>query len=359
MIIGVDAGCLGIDDQRLEVGVYQFAVNFLTSLSKIDSENTYYLYSFKPISSTLLRELSSNFKNKVIKPEKGWFKIRLPFQLRIDRVDLFLALSQAMPSHHPFRTIGFIHALDFYDKFHDAGSNKKMKANLEYLINNADMLITGSKFLAKSIKKINNTASIKVVKLGVVDEFSHNGNKYKNKEKYFLFVGSLKPSKNLKNIILAFSKFCKDKKNEFNLLIVGSNFWSDENIEGLIKMEKMEKNIKYLGFVKNKNLPAFYRGAIALLSPSLYEGFGLPIIEAIACGCPVIVGNQSAEKEIVSSGGVLVNPLDTNAIAKAMVKIDLKNQFYRSKAIIDSKKFKWDEFASEVYNVINEYEKKT
>src|SRR3989344_1942694 len=97
MKIGVDAGALSIRDERLKLGVYWVNVNLLRELGKIDRKNTYYLYSFTPIDPELMESFGSRMVNKMLQPKVGWFSLRLPLELKLHPVDVFLGLSQAVP----------------------------------------------------------------------------------------------------------------------------------------------------------------------------------------------------------------------------------------------------------------------
>src|SRR5260221_5538271 len=109
VVIGVDAGCLGVDDDILKAGVYYVAYNLLKQLAKLDKKNIYLLYSFYPIPKDILKEFPKNSKNIVL-PTFSWLNLQLPLSFLKQRPDIFLALSQAMPRFHPFKTIGFVHA---------------------------------------------------------------------------------------------------------------------------------------------------------------------------------------------------------------------------------------------------------
>ncbi len=107
MIIGVDAGMLGITDDRLKVGVYWLAVHLLQQLRTLDRVNTYRLYSFAPIPTTLLQTFGANMENVVLRPTQGWFSLRLPTELILRKPDVFLALGQGVPATTA-KAIGFV-----------------------------------------------------------------------------------------------------------------------------------------------------------------------------------------------------------------------------------------------------------
>jgi glycosyltransferase involved in cell wall biosynthesis len=359
MLIGVDAGCLGITDNRLKVGVYYVAYHLLRELSKIDTKNTYILYSFHPIPKEIMQHFSPSWENIVL-PSKGWLYISFPLQFLKQKPDIFLALNQAMPWYHPFKTIGFIHGLDFMPEFHVYGNNlTKLKKNSEFLIHHANVLLTTSDFLKKSLEKEYKNTSIVVASLGVDTVFFKQTKPYTIHKPYFLFVGSLKPSKNIPNILKAFSIFLKSTKEDYQLLCIGSDFWLDTEIKTMIEELQISSHLTFIPFVDNAALPKYYKGAIAFVSPSLYEGFGIPYLEAMAAGCPVIASTTTSAPEIIGNAGLLVNPDDYKSIAKAMTKIS-EDTSTRNKYIINglekAKQFSWRNFAKNVYHIIQLYE---
>jgi glycosyltransferase involved in cell wall biosynthesis len=277
--------------------------------------------------------------------------LRLSAYFIFHKIDVFIALSQAIPRHHPFKIIGIVHGLDFFKEFH--GKNlKKLKKNTDFMIENSNVVITTSNFLSRSIEKTYKINDVKVLNLGTNLYFKKDGDSYKNKNPYFLFVGSLKPSKNLNRIIKAFLAFQKNNNQKYDLLIIGGDFWFPGYFKELMRKIK-SKNIKYLGMVPNKELPKYYRGAVALVSPSLYEGFGLPLVEAMKCGCPVIAGNKSAEGEVVGEGGILVDPFDYKKISNAMGQIVENNKKLRKLALKSADRFSWNKFAKDFYRSLN------
>ena len=173
-------------------------------------------------------------------------------------------------------------------------------------------------------------------------------NKVKNKykiDKYFLYVGNLYPHKNLENAIISFSEF-REKHKDIKFVITGDkNHWNYNNLVPLIKRLKLENEIIFLDYVEYDDLPKLYSGAIAFIYVSLYEGFGLPLIEAMACGCPVITSNNSSLKEISEQSAIHVEPLSINEIVKGMYNIyedlEYRNELI-DKGLENAAKYSWE-----------------
>jgi len=180
--------------------------------------------------------------------------------------------------------------------------------------------------------------------------------KYKIPKNFLLYVGTLDPRKNVRLILLAFEKL----KRHFPLLklvIVGKNDWKNYEIVKIIKQLGIQDKVIFTGFVPDEELPSFYNSAAVFVFPSLYEGFGLPPLEAMACGCPVITSNTSSLPEVVGDAGIMVNPHDIKGLANAIEKV-LTNKKLRQQMIKNglkqAKKFSWEKCAKETLKV---YEK--
>jgi len=352
MIIGVDAGMLGVTDKRLQVGVWRVAINLLRELVRKDRKNFYRLYSFQPIPSLLMQELGSRMKNVVLRPAWGWFSWRLPLELSVRPVEVFLGLGQALPSISA-RKIGFIYDLGFlaYPQLYP-GSAEKLRRQTENLLRRADRLITISRQVRLEVVKRYHFPSgkIKVGYPGIDRVFSPTGEVYQAKNPYFLFVGALKPQKNLPLLLSAFSQFRAKAKQRVDLYLVGGDYWQDKRISR--EVLKSLKNIKLFGHIEDAKLAEIYRGAVALVVPSLVEGFCLPVVEAMASGTPVIATRVGPLPEIIGEAGILVEPDQAEAMAEAMRKMLEESNLrakYQALGLAQAKKYSWEKFAETVY----------
>lgn len=173
-------------------------------------------------------------------------------------------------------------------------------------------------------------------------------------KKYILFVGTIEPRKNLINLLKAYSLLPEALKNEYLLVIVGGKGWNNETELSEIGQTK---GVKWLGFVSDMDLGEIYRQATIFAYPSLYEGFGLPIIEAQQFGVPVLTSNISSLPEAVGDGGLQVDPHDTKAISRGLQRL-LEDKELREdlsqKAEIHAQNFSWEKAAQETLNLLNE-----
>ena len=176
---------------------------------------------------------------------------------------------------------------------------------------------------------------------------------------YVLFVGSEEPRKNLGTMLKAFFMLKKDKAfSNLKLVKVGdprSERYRQSTLKVITDLG-LHEDVSFTGFVSDEELALYYSNAGCLLFPSLYEGFGLPPLEAMACGCPVVTSNTSSLPEVVGEAGIMVNPYDTNGLAKAIREVltnsKLRDDMVR-KGLEQAKKFSWEKAARQTLEVYN------
>ena len=170
---------------------------------------------------------------------------------------------------------------------------------------------------------------------------------------YLLFVGTVQPRKNIVRLVEAFETL---PGSDVQLVIAGKTGWLAEPIEQRIRSSPAARRIVRLGYVESADLPALYSGAAAFVLPSLYEGFGMPVLEAMACGTPVITSDVSSLPEIAGDAAVLVDPHDPAAIARAMQRVLApdERERLREAGLCRAATFTWDRTARETLAVIRE-----
>lgn len=148
----------------------------------------------------------------------------------------------------------------------------------------------------------------------IIDEFRHA---HDLPERFVLFVGTLEPRKNLRRLIEAVARIATDDP-QLKLVIIGATGWLTSDIAPLVTRLKLADRVIFMGYVDDDDLPRFYQAATVFCYPSLYEGFGLPVLEAMACGTPVVTSNTSSLPELAGDAALLVNPTDVDAIADGL-----------------------------------------
>ena len=178
---------------------------------------------------------------------------------------------------------------------------------------------------------------------------------------YVLFVGTLEPRKNLPRLLEAFARMRKahagSAVQSAQLVVVGGSGWGDDNLSTEIQRLGLSHCVRILGRVSDVHLSTLYRHAVCLALPSLYEGFGLPLVEAMAQGTPVLTSTTSAMPEVAGAAGCLVDPLDVDSIAIGLSKM-LSNPIYRNQLAANSKlqaaRFSWDRAATETLEILTQ-----
>lgn len=364
MKIGIDAGGLGVKDEGLKVGVYTIVKEALIQLSKIDSQNTYSLYSFYPIDPQLMKNFGKNMHNVVVRPSRGWMKIWLPIRLFFDNIDIFIGANQAVPLRLPFstyKTVGIVYDIAF-EKYPElyayAASVSKHRYYSQKTAEKSDKIIAISQKTKDDLVDVYKTPpqKITVAYPGIVE--LPDVKPYTHKNEYFLYVGALKKGKNIPTLLKAYEEFRKTSKRKIDLYLVGGTNWMDPGITGVLEQISAEirSDIYMLGAVTDSTkLSALYRGAVAFVCVSLYEGFGLPFVEAMSVGCPVIASNRGSIPEIVGEAGILKDAYDKKGLAESMTKVATDKKLRHSlaeKGKTQSKRYSFKSFAKAIYSAI-------
>jgi len=183
--------------------------------------------------------------------------------------------------------------------------------------------------------------------------------KYELPDNYVLFVGNIEPRKNITTLIESYTKLRLDLSKKYPLLLVGVNAWRNKAI--FEKIEAAKKNgyniVRPKTYVDDNDIPAVYSGASMLVYPSHYEGFGMPPLEAMSCGIPVITADNSSLPEVVGNAGILIKSTDEKGITSAMQKLmtdtPLRDSLIK-KGYAQSRKFSWDKSAQKIYKALLE-----
>jgi len=353
MRIGVDAGCLGIKDERLKVGVYQVAFNLvkelgrLGNLGRLGKNWEILLYSFRPISPAVIRQLGPKMTNVVVRPAAGWNYLGLPLKLLKDKPDVFVGPSQNLPFFCPPPAVVIVHDLAFerYPQFYK--DFWRLRKNTLRAVKKAKKIIAVSGATKKDLIDFYRVSPGKIVVAYEGCEAIFKPSARKKGKQYFLFVGALKPIKNIPRILEAYDLFLKKTGKDIPFLFAGGDLWLDKEIEPTLARLRLKNKVKFLGYVPPKKLVELYSGALVFVSPSLWEGFGLTLLEAMACSCPVIAGTSGSQPEVVGRAGILVDPESTLEIAKAMIRLAKDSALRRrlsAAGLGRAKNFSWETF---------------
>jgi glycosyltransferase involved in cell wall biosynthesis len=180
--------------------------------------------------------------------------------------------------------------------------------------------------------------------------------KYNIDKPFILYIGGFSPRKNVSFLIDAFSKVHKNLDRDYDLVIVGSNKDDSQKLKEYCSTLDIEKNIKFTGFVSNSLMPIFYNASDLFVYPSLYEGFGLPPLEAMSCGTPVITSDISSIPEVTGDGAILIDPKDTESLMYSIEAILNEKEIWNElsiKGLNRSKLFSWRKTAEQTIDVYN------
>lgn len=368
--------CVGINAryvQRRVTGIEKYILQCLSSLSKKDSKNKYVLFFSNNLVPKL--NLKANFSKFVTKFSTKsafariiWEQFWLSREIRQQGINLFHGTSFVLPLFKPCRYLLTIYDLSYlyYPESYTFLNRLYYQLFLKHSIKMANRIIAISDAAKKEIVKEFNVPEKKidiiypafddhfgVMNKSVARDFLSKN--YNLSEPFFLFVGSLIPRKNLVRIILAFDKIKDESKHK--LVVIGKKGWLYEEIFDTVKKLNLSSKVVFTNYVQESDLPYFYNAASSLVFASLHEGFGIPILEAMACGCPVITSNKSSMPEVAGDSAILVDPLNIGDIAAAMNKIIADKKLREeliNKGLARIKQFSWDKSAEQLLNV---YEK--
>lgn len=270
----------------------------------------------------------------------------------------------------PCKKVVTIHDLIPYTMPETVGNGYLLKflKEMPYIIENSQGILTVSEFSKKDILRFFpiDPDKIFVTPLAANEMFKplDKSNcleiikeKYNISNDFALYIGGFSDRKNVHGLIEAFSKAYPHLNKDFSLVILGSYRDSSQKLIKLVKSLNMEKHIVFAGFIPDEELPIFYNAATAFIYPSFYEGFGLPPLEAMNCGTPVITSNLTSIPEIVDKAGILINPYNTmelqNSIEKLLNDISLQ-QTLRTLSLERAKEFSWNKTST---LTLNAYEK--
>lgn len=244
-----------------------------------------------------------------------------------------------------------------------------LQEELEKACRRADRIITISEFSKQEIMKY---LGIEEKKIAVVPcavdrevfrpdydsaEIRRVAEKYGIKGSYILYLGTLEPRKNITQLIEAYKLLQERAAERPKLVIAGKKGWGFDNIFELVQRYQLKEEVVFTGYVPDEEIPYLLSGALCFVFPSLYEGFGMPPLEAMACGVPVISSNVASIPEVVGDAGILINPKETEELYQAMfamVTDEKKCNELRKRGLERSRQFSWEASAAKLREVYQE-----
>ena len=361
---------IAIDARKLrDFGIGTYIRNLIAALSEIDSENQYVLFVGQQGSHDLA-DLPENFRVVVEKSPSYSARelIALSWRLFRLRLDLYHSTHYVLPAVVPCRAVVTIHDIIhlLYPEFlPSALAFFYAQRMIRRSLSRGDRIIAVSQNTKTDLMdyfKVDGR-KIRVVYSGVTDRYRNELSQaeistwleeFSIDQPYLLFVGNPKPHKNLDNVVKAYGRALEIHDFEADLVCVGDREGLEFKVRQRAEQLGIANRIKLVGHVPDEALPALYQGSKLFLFPTLYEGFGLPVIEAMASGVPVITSNTSALREIAEGYGHLVNPLEVEDIAQAIAQC-MADDEHRSSLIKLGKRraedFRWSRTAEQTLEV--------
>lgn len=371
----MNIGINGLLMSGAKTGIGNYMHNLLKALAKVDTTNSYKI--FTAAQGEIQDCFAGNQLPIAVKlPGKGswarilWEQTMLPHQMDAHQIDLMHFADYALPVLYKTRPwIISVHDLAYriYPETFSRGKLWTKLALVKPSLHKAAKIITGSENTKQDIMKFYGIPpeQIAVTTYGVdlerfnplsVSQVQTGLERYGLEPGYILFIGTLEPRKNIISVIRAYhhlrSNGCQQK-----LVIGGGNGWLYSDIFKQVEELKLVEDIIFTGYLPDADLPLLYNGAGVFVYPSLYEGFGLPPLEAMACGTPVVTSNVSSLPEVVGTAGLMVPPLDAMAIAEAIGRVLTDHQFADQlsiQGIQRAQDFSWEKTALQTLAVYQE-----
>lgn len=301
-----------------------------------------------------------------------WNIIPVPYSLFFRKqTDCMIFFNYVLPPGTKGKKVIFVYDMSYKSCPETVRSRTRNLLNiaLEKSCRRADKIITISEFSKQEIIRYLGIDEKKIVIMPCGVDFSvyHTDYseekvktataKYNISSDYLLYLGTLEPRKNITRLIHAYARLTHKVPNLPKLVLAGRKGWLYESIFDTVKELRLEENVIFTGYVEEKDAPLLMKGAKAFLFPSVYEGFGMPPLEAMACGTPVLTSNVSSLPEVVGDAGILTDPYSVESISEGIYKL-LNNEGLREELIAKGlervKKFTWDNSAEIVYQVLQD-----
>jgi glycosyltransferase involved in cell wall biosynthesis len=362
---------IAIDASRTVVarrtGTERYSLELIRALLRLDQDNEYLLYFNQPPRPGLI-EPAPNWRARVIPQRRLWTHTRLSWALLRDRPDLLFVPAHVLPLLHQCRSVATVHDLGFrfFPAAHPRLGRWYLELSTRWAALRASRLIAVSGCTATDLQRCYHVdpARVAIVYEGVDPTFAPVSDANRlglvrqrhglSERPYLLTVGTLQPRKNL-GLLLRALRLLLDQGLDLQLAVAGRVGWGEIDLPAESVRLGLAGRFRPLGYVADEDLPALYSGALACVLPSLYEGFGLPALEAMACGTPVVAANNSALPEVVGPAGLLVDPRDASGLAEALRRLatepDLHEQLARA-GPARAATFTWERAARETLAVL-------
>lgn len=349
-------------------GIGNYTFSMIEKLCEVDKRNRY-TFLWPDNNPVPYIPFKNHYSFYTLPKDDEREALEIPLWLSMERADLFHLPQNGfrIPNTKTCKTLVTIHDLIpyFLPEMVRPSFLKRFTREMPEIVSRADHILTVSMLSKQDIINIFGVdpQKISVVYSAPTDAYQSLPQeptkkflaaKYGLKKPYLLYAGGLNPRKNVAELIYAYSKINRDLHQLQQLVILGGDSKHANQLKLLVESLNLKADVIFPGFVDSADLPLFYNGADLFVYPSLYEGFGLPPIEAMACGTPVITSNVSSIPEIVGDAAVQVNPADTLQLAGAILEVLNHEELSAAlvqKGLSHSKKYNWRQNAAKILEI--------
>ncbi len=375
MRIALNANLVSFSGTYRQAGVSKYTELLIKYLGQVDLTNEYLIYfgngPHPPdfAAAPNFRLIRSRFNTEKPVTRIAWEQFIAPFRLLRDKPALLHCPVNVMPLLALTPTVITIHDLGFmrFPERYKKAKRRYLHALTVLSARRATHLITPSEAIRQEVIELLKIEPERVTAIaeGVSENFKplptdavENFRLEKGlPAKFVLYVGTLEPRKNLPLLIKAFARWRKEHPTDaegVRLVLGGAKGWFYEEIFRLVEQLGLSDLTDFPGYLREEELPLWYNNARCFVYPSIYEGFGLPPLEAMACGCPVITSDTSSLPEVVGEAGWLVKPDDETGLAAALHQLltdDAVWSAYREKGLVQAARFTWQEAARQTLEI--------
>ena len=355
-----------------KTGIGHYTDALADSLARIHTDHQYTLLS--PFDFAFpVREGTPPNLSKVFLPMRSifrhWWLVGSSALMQMSPYDLFHGTNYCIPIFAPCPTVVTVHDLSLFNQSHthDDDNVRRGRRRIPVMMKRASLIIAPSEWTRQEILA---RFPIHPERIRVVAEAAREGmvplppeacqevlKRHGLTQPYLLYVGTIEPRKNLPLLLRAYHALLTSTPHRPRLVIAGGKGWKYEEVFDLVDQLQLREQVQFLGYVDDEDLPALYSSTACFVYPSVYEGFGLPPLEAMACGAPVITSNATSLPEVVGEAGLMHPASEAEALTAGLARILGETglrQHLREAGLARSAQFSWDRAARETQAIYDE-----
>jgi glycosyltransferase involved in cell wall biosynthesis len=371
---------IGLDGFPLlapRTGVAHYTFELARALALLAPSDEFELVAPSPFPGSVIEDIRLNCPDnlRAVNAEansirrRRWWAVGLPLYLRKASLDLFHGTNYEVPLWSKRRSVLTIHDLSslLHADTHQVDLARRARRRLPVMARSASMIITATECVRREICEHLN---IKADGVAVTPYAPRSGfqampaaqaNQTKQRlgidDEFILFVGTVEPRKNLLTLARAFDQTLRQTSRRPQLVVVGAEGWLMDKLFAFIKQSSISDRLRLTGYLDDDDLRALYSSCSVFVYPSIYEGFGLPPLEAMACGAPVIASNIATFQETLGGAAQLVDPMDVESLAKSIIEVledEGRRRMLSSRGLEHAGKFSWERTARATLEVYGE-----